>query len=87
MPKEIVHNSTPDYPSYARVGWSRESGHVQLATANPDGKLSLKNVDGKYEPVDTIEDHGWFVSLDRHGINDLIRVLRRARDQAFGKDE
>jgi hypothetical protein len=25
--------------------------------------------------------------LDRRTINDLIRVLRRARDQAFGRDE
>lgn len=30
---------------------------------------------------------GWYVGLDRRGINDLIRVLRRARDQAFGRDE
>lgn len=30
---------------------------------------------------------GWYVNLDRHQINDLIRILRRARDQAFGRDE
>jgi hypothetical protein len=28
-----------------------------------------------------------YVTLNRSGINDLIRNLRRARDQAFGRDE
>lgn len=31
--------------------------------------------------------NGFYVELDRGGINDLIRILRRARDQAFGRDE
>jgi hypothetical protein len=30
---------------------------------------------------------GMYVTLDRSGINRLIRNLRRARDQAFGRDE
>jgi len=30
---------------------------------------------------------GHYVQLDRRGINEMIRVLRRARDQAFEKDE
>jgi hypothetical protein len=30
---------------------------------------------------------GLFATLDREGINRLIRVLRRARDQAYGRDE
>lgn len=30
---------------------------------------------------------GLWTTLDRDGINRLIRVLRRARDQAFGRDE
>lgn len=31
---------------------------------------------------------GWHVLLrDRHAVNDLIRLLRKARDQAFGRDE
>jgi len=30
---------------------------------------------------------GFYVTLDRQGINHLIRHLRRARDQAFGRDE
>lgn len=30
---------------------------------------------------------GWFMQMDRVGINRLIRILRRARDQAYGRDE
>lgn len=30
---------------------------------------------------------GFFIDLDRRGMNHLIRNLRRARDQAFGRDE
>lgn len=30
---------------------------------------------------------GWHADLDRAGVNRLIRTLRRARDQAFGRDE
>jgi len=31
--------------------------------------------------------NGYYVDLDRESINRLIRNLRRARDQAFGRDE
>jgi len=79
MPKELVRSKYPeDHPGLvAQVGWGRDSQHVQLATVNDDA--------AKLEP--TPEGNGWFVQLDRHGINDLIRILRRARDQAFGRDE
>lgn len=30
---------------------------------------------------------GVWANLDRRGCNDLIRILRRARDAAFGRDE
>ncbi len=46
------------------------------------------------EKLATLPDHpqpnfdGWYVSLEqRQDVNRLIRVLRRARDQAFGRDE
>lgn len=52
------------------VSWG-EVGPVQLATTNPD------------RPFD---DRGWYVDFDRDRLNQLIRVLRRARDKAFGQD-
>ncbi len=54
-----------------RVGWDRE-GNVQVG-------VDLE--------ASAVGETGLWSSLDRTGCNDLIRVLRRARDQAFGRDE
>jgi hypothetical protein len=81
MPKEYVFQSTkygdPDTQRpAARIGWSREPGHVEIATVMPDGI-----------PLDGgPEANGWFLQLDRDGINRLIRLLRKARDAAYGAD-
>lgn len=34
-----------------------------------------------------VAKQGWYVNLNRYQVNELIRILRRARDQAFGRDE
>lgn len=94
MPKEkIVGDSfspafgTPEEPtgrSVAVVGWDRETGHVQLVTK------CESMIGGRFVPEEDEGVHytdGFYVTLDRRGINDLIRHLRRARDQAFGRDE
>lgn len=80
MPKEYITTDrtlTKDTPGWSavRVDWSR-NGHVQVASV-------------AYEtpPESQTGDNGWFVDLDRERINELIRVLRRARDQAYGKNE
>jgi hypothetical protein len=80
MPKEFITDSLERdefEPSGLRIGWSKETGHVQVATVGPD----------EYELEPTPEGNGWFVTLDRAGINRAIRALRQARDDAFGKDE
>lgn len=41
---------------------------------------------GQFGAGMTVAD-GFYVQLDRRGINDLIRHLRRSRDAAFGRDE
>lgn len=87
MPKEIIFQKTPagdpaTRESVVRVGWSRvgQGEYVELATVNPITQ----------EPLDPLtmggDAYGWFVQLDRDEINRLIRVLRKARDQAFGAD-
>lgn len=80
MPKELIHNRYPelDPDLQVRVGWNREAGHVEIATVAAD--------DRKLEEI-TPDGNGWFVQLDRAGINRLILVLRRARDAAYGRDE
>lgn len=56
-----------------KVGWSKEAGDVSLTILDHD-----KDPDG-FE--------GRHISLDRGGINALIRTLRKARDDSFGRDE
>jgi hypothetical protein len=79
MPKETIRSRyREDDPKLGvQVGWNREAEHVQVATVNSDSA----------ELRPTPEGNGWYVQLDRYRINQLIRVLRRARDQAFGRDE
>ena len=83
MPKEHVESclATPQGPYTGpclppfrvEVGWDRY-GAVQVATVDPEAELGSR-------------ESGLYVDLDRRGINDLIRHLRKARDQAFGRDE
>lgn len=96
MPKEYVYgdpqavpetSDSPDAQSETPVidvGWSREAGHVQIASR-------LRECELFFDPDDlsaTIPaSYGYYVALDRGGINDLIRTLRKARDQSFGRDE
>lgn len=93
MPKEFIHDA--DYQREAilfhdneqgdkvpftevisrtqlKVTWGRETGHVQLAIVTDD------DPDGF---------HAQHITLDRVGCNHLIRLARRARDMAYGKDE
>jgi hypothetical protein len=94
MPKQMIYPlPNPDGTDADRrveVGWSRER-YVQVATTTlqPGADRDRDFIDGsgtETEPVKPAWD-GQFVDLDRHQINELIRTLRRARDQAFGRDE
>lgn len=87
--------------SVVELTWSREAEHVQLvtkcveatsgetyrppleATEVPHGSNMVEVVD---LPEPRFQD-GFYVTLNRDGINRLIRNLRRARDQAYGRDE
>lgn len=110
MPREAVYGSERPYGTsegtdwvpvnpVVEVTWSREAGHIQIATCSYDGVLGGKLHEVPKEIiaagyVQPGEEEAWldrnqgmYVSLDREGINKLIRNLRRARDQAFGRDE
>jgi hypothetical protein len=80
MPKEIVLSADPlhdgeEVEGLVQVGWNVEAEYVQVATFS---RAMVTH--------ETIWD-GFYVSLNRDGINRLIRNLRRARDQAYGRDE
>lgn len=81
---------TPNSPDFEiHVGWS--VGTVQLATVSPSGILAAEALDEASGAKELVSlravDPGWFCDLDRAGINHLIRILRTARDKAFGRDE
>lgn len=85
MPKEMIYaehphsepatsdDKTPFIHAGVQVSWGRDYSSVQIAT----GKIPSTGFD---------EDAAYFTTLNRYGINALIRVLRKARDQAFGAD-
>lgn len=62
-----------------RLQWSKgDAGHVQIASCEMTNGMP----EGEY-----LDSHAarW-AGLDRYTINQLIRELRQARDDAFGKD-
>lgn len=97
MPKETVYGSQDpwgeDYPavSVVQVTWSREAEYAQIVSKAVH-RADHSDIDPPGEHKECCGDSisytkGMYVTLDRRGINDLIRNLRRARDQAFGRDE
>lgn len=94
MPRENIYaESTPDGERGVQVQWypdqrtpegdSRGTGHVTLGAGN----LTRDGLDAASDDQAPGYVPPQFADLDRDGINRLIRVLRRARNQAFGSDE
>jgi hypothetical protein len=68
---------------WVSVGWMKNNGLVQMATDREQPKQVWV-----FESEQEREQGGTWVDFpDRAAINDLIRLLRKARDQAFGRDE
>lgn len=87
MPKEVIKGKFGDFSVH--IGWFPDHevqvGVVLNEPSTSDAPQNLKELTQKPEWLD---DHmGIFSSLDRYQINKMIRVLRRARDSAYGKDE
>jgi hypothetical protein len=55
-----------------KITWGRDTETVQLAVVTDDDRDGMES------------QH---VTLDRKGLNALIRLARTARDSAYGKDE
>jgi hypothetical protein len=80
MPVEYVRSSenlSEESEVLVKVAWGRE--YVQVASV---GRATVT-----HDALEIPEGDGWYVTLDRRGINELIRNLRRARDRAYGRDE
>ncbi len=80
MPKE--NTAGCDATFRVEVSWA-PNAWIQLASVNTESQLTLPPGGGPgSEPFD-----GWHVTLDRDGVNRLIRSLRKARDAVYGRDE
>jgi len=77
MPKEVIAtNHAPQDPAgEAAHEWLLSVGWIQDGADVQVGA----GITGDY-------DAGQFFCLDRSQVNRLIRILRKARDQAFGAD-
>jgi len=97
MPHENIASADPSMR--ARVTWRSDpdgDGHVQVATlrephitctsTGDSGTSVTTNPSSPSITSVTQQDSGWYVDLSREQINRLIRVLRRARDAAYGAD-
>ena len=107
MPRERVYSALVPFVdedparTVVDLSWSREAGHVQIATIAVDaatgdalniverfGSVSASSGDDESTKHECpVISGGLYMQLDRDGCNRLIRNLRRARDQAFGRDE
>jgi hypothetical protein len=96
MPKEMVHDEAGMYDVH--IGWERDK-YVQVGVESADRRAIVDKLINTTEPEarealdrllgdgEAAAFTGLWGTLDRAGCNRLIRVLRQARDQAFGKDE
>lgn len=77
MPREYVNarwaGSSEPAPNTAVIQWHRDRSLVAI------GVQAAQNDDRGFRPQ-------MHLDLDRDGVNNLIRLLRRARDAAFGAD-
>lgn len=95
MPKEtiaVVRRGDCPAPNDVEVRWHRDAEMVHIVTSCPERLVSATVLRHPVpeDPGPTDEGQpfgGWMSELDRHAINKLIRVLRQARDQTFGRDE
>ena len=94
MPKHYIYPKPlpdgTDQRGRLELHWQRDN-YVQLATTHwagegsPDTTITYLPGDKGDQPVEAWP--GEYVELDREQLNHLIRQLRAARDQAFGRDE
>ena len=79
MPRELIHAAYESDGYSAVVSWGKETSSVQvgLKACAKDDNVILKG-----QEYDSL-----WINMNREQLNRMIRILRRARDQAYGRDE
>ena len=82
MPRETIYDASGMYD--VQIGWG--PGTVQVGIETHDGVPVAEKLNslGGGDPA---RFTGLWGSLDREGCNRAIKMLRKARDDAFGRDE
>ncbi len=83
MPRESVYGTAEDGMA-VKVGWSKEHENVQVGIGGPVEIQYLSPLPANVLVAGPYD--GMWVTLDRRGINEFIRKLRKARDDAYGQD-
>jgi len=88
MPKEVTYDVVELYDVV--IAW-QAGQYVQVGIETHGGQPVVQMLGaGESEPKrleELAEFTGLWGTFDREAINRLIRNLRRARDQAYGRDE
>lgn len=94
MPAELIRANTSNEHVNVSVRWGRAPAmstvSIGVVPIRTEDKVLFHPADDRaiamgLNPGDAIGSP--MLELDRGQINDLIRLLRRARDHAFGRDE
>jgi hypothetical protein len=96
MPKEIIHSRSEKFD--IEISWDAESGRddeVQIGLATRDHAKTLADalipasaqVDRDERATRLGEFRGIYGQFDRASLNRTIRLLRKARDHVYGRDE
>lgn len=87
MPKEVIYDAVDCFDTV--VKWDRDA-YVQVGVVmkyNEDSPIrTLRDLTATWNDAESELARGIWSTMDRPGINRLIRSLRKARDQAFGPD-
>lgn len=88
MPREtIVLGEVLRRPTVVRVGWQRDRD-VQIGVEFAgDERITINHHGATCDVSQAQEFAGLWTNLTRGEVNLLIQQLRRARDQAYGRDE
>lgn len=85
-PGEVPEGGHIDYAPGVELNWSRDQGHVQLSIEFPREQW-IANAETLKDDPQVTKRAIYTDSLSRYQINKLIKLLRRARDAAYGADE
>ncbi len=101
MPRESVYDSASLFS--IEIGWDKERSNVQVGLAVNSDKSIAQYLAGVQDAemhdveindgsvvTDIVKLPGFnslWATLDREQINRMIRLLRKARDDAYGRDE